>query len=124
MTRPATAGPIMRAALNEVELSATAFDRSASPHQLGDEGLAHRRIERRAAAEQEGEHIDVPELHHAGDGQKPEPQRERAHRGLRRHQQLALIEMIGRKAGPRHQQELRSELQRHHDADRGCAVIA
>ena len=31
MTRPATAGPIMRAALNEVEFSAIAFDRSASP---------------------------------------------------------------------------------------------
>ena len=30
--------------------------------QLGDEGLAHRRIERGTAAEQEGEHIDVPEL--------------------------------------------------------------
>ena len=31
MTRPATAGPIIRAALNEVEFSAIAFDRSASP---------------------------------------------------------------------------------------------
>jgi hypothetical protein len=31
MTTPETAGPIIRAALNEVELSATAFDRSASP---------------------------------------------------------------------------------------------
>ena len=29
--QPATAGPIMRAALNEVEFSATALDRSASP---------------------------------------------------------------------------------------------
>ena len=31
MSTPATAGPIRRAALNEVELSATAFERSASP---------------------------------------------------------------------------------------------
>ena len=31
MVRPAMAGPIIRAALNEVELSATALCRSASP---------------------------------------------------------------------------------------------
>jgi hypothetical protein len=31
MSTPATAGPIMRAALNEVEFNATAFDRSVSP---------------------------------------------------------------------------------------------
>ncbi len=31
MSKPATAGPSMRAALNEVELSATAFARSSSP---------------------------------------------------------------------------------------------
>ena len=31
ISRPATAGPIIRAALNEVELSATALGRSASP---------------------------------------------------------------------------------------------
>ncbi len=31
MTAPATAGPTIRAALKEVEFSATAFDRSASP---------------------------------------------------------------------------------------------
>ncbi len=31
MTTPETAGPIIRAALNEVELSATALCRSASP---------------------------------------------------------------------------------------------
>ena len=31
MTRPAIAGPTMRAALNEVEFSAMAFDKSRSP---------------------------------------------------------------------------------------------
>jgi hypothetical protein len=31
MIKPAAAGPIIRAALNEVEFSPTAFDRSASP---------------------------------------------------------------------------------------------
>ena len=31
MRRPASAGPIMRAALNEVEFSPTAFDSPASP---------------------------------------------------------------------------------------------
>ncbi len=29
--KPATAGPIMRAALNDVEFSPTAFERSSSP---------------------------------------------------------------------------------------------
>ena len=62
ITRPATAGPIMRAALNEVALSATALWRSSSPDQFGDEGLSHGCIERRRTAEQEGEDVDVPEL--------------------------------------------------------------
>ena len=52
----------MRAALNEVELSATAFGRSVLADQLRDEGLPRRRVEGRDAAEQEGEHVDVPEL--------------------------------------------------------------
>ncbi|MHC2510342.1 hypothetical protein ACVII1_005580 [Bradyrhizobium elkanii] len=71
--------------------------------QLGDEGLPHRGIERCRAAEQEREGIDVPELHQPGDGENAEDECKRAHRRLSRHQQLALVEMIGGKAGPRHQ---------------------
>ena len=78
MTTPETAGPIIRAALNEVEFSATALCRSSSPDQFRDESLAHRRVERRRAAEQEGEDIDMPELDDAGDGEeRPAPGRGR-----------------------------------------------
>jgi len=45
------------------------------PDQLRDEGLAHRRIERRRAAEQEGQHIDVPKLNDAQDSEQPEYER-------------------------------------------------
>ena len=38
--------------------------------QFGDEGLARRRVERGDATEQEGEHIDMPELNKAGDGEQ------------------------------------------------------
>jgi hypothetical protein len=36
ISKPAAAGPIIRAALNEVELRATAFDKSFSPTNLVD----------------------------------------------------------------------------------------
>jgi len=123
MTMPATAGPIMRAALNEVEFSAIAFGQIRIAHQFGHECLAHWCIERRGAAEQESERIDVPELHPSGDGQNPEDKCERAHRRLSSHQQFALVEMIGGKSGPLHQQELWSELKRHDDADGGRTVM-
>jgi hypothetical protein len=57
----------------------------------------------------------VPELHDAGDGEESERERKDAHRGLCEHQQLALIEVVGREARPRQQHELRAELERHHD---------
>ena len=72
--------------------------------QFADEGLARRGVERRRRAEQEGEHIDVPELHEAGDGEKPERRRERPHRRLRGHEELALIQAVGGRSGPRQEQ--------------------
>ena len=118
MIRPATAGPIIRAALNEVELSADRVGQVLVADQFRDEGLAHRRIERRGAAEQEGEDVDVPQLDDAGDGEQPQRQRQHAHRRLRGDQQLALVEMVGREPGPGQQQKLRPELQRHDHARR------
>ncbi len=78
--------------------------------QLRDEGLAHRRIERGRTAEQEGEDVHVPEPDDPGNGQHPQRQGEGAHRRLRGDQQPALIEMVGSKAGPGQQEELRSKL--------------
>ncbi len=92
-------------------------------HQFPNESLARRGVERRRRAEQEGEHIDVPELHEAGDGEKPERRRERPHRRLRGHEELALIQAVGGRSRPRQEQQLRPELQRHHRADRRGAVM-
>ena len=47
-------------------------------NQIRDEGLARGRIEGRGAAEQEGEHVDMPELHRAGEREQP---RARGRRG-------------------------------------------
>jgi hypothetical protein len=91
--------------------------------QLRDESLAHRRIEGGGAAEQEGENVDVPELDGAGDGQEPQDQGETAHGRLGGDEELALVETVGGDAGPGQQQELRSELQGHDQADRRSVVI-
>ncbi len=92
------------------------------PDQFGDEGLAHRRIERCGAAEQEGEDVHVPELDDAGDGKRPQCQSESAHRRLCGDQQLTLIEIVGGEAGPGQEKELWPELQRHDQAD-GRGVV-
>ena len=62
MSTPASAGPIMRARLNDAELRPTALASSSRVDHLVDERLAGRRVERRAGAEQEREHVDVPRL--------------------------------------------------------------
>ena len=59
----------------------------------------------------------------AGDGQDAEDERQNAHADLRRHHQLAAIQVIGGEAGPRQKQKLRPELQGHHDADGGGVVM-
>ena len=91
--------------------------------QFRDKGLAHRGVEGRRAAEQEGEDVDVPKLDKAGHGQHAPGQREHAHRRLGGDQELALVEMVGGEAGPGQQQKLRPELQRHDQADGRSVVI-
>ena len=96
---PAIAGPIILAALNEVEFRATAFARSVSPTSSADKGVARGRIECRHAAEQEGEYIDMPQRDEAGDGEDAKPEGKHAHRGLGAEQELSPVEMVGRKSG-------------------------
>ena len=55
ISTPATAGPIMRAALKEVELSATALDRCASPTSSATKLWRAGASKAADAAEQEGE---------------------------------------------------------------------
>lgn len=50
MISPAAAGPIICAALNEVEFKATALDRSPSPHDFRNERLAYGSVEGCSAA--------------------------------------------------------------------------
>jgi hypothetical protein len=116
------AGPIIRAALKEVEFSATALDRSASPTSSATK-VARRRVERGDAAEQKRERVDVPQLHQSADGEDTEAEGESAHRRLGADQQLSPVEMIGRKTGQRQQQQMGSELQRHHNAHGGGVVV-
>ncbi len=65
----------------------------------------------------------MPQPDQAGDDEKAEAEREQSHGGLGADEQLAPVEMIGGMAGERQQQDLRSELQPHHDADRGGIVL-
>jgi hypothetical protein len=82
------------------------------PDQFRDEGLTHRRVERRRKAKQQGEEVDVPEPDDARDGVHPQHQGETAHRRLRDDQELTLVAMVGGEARPGQQQERRPELQR------------
>ena len=58
---PAIAGPMTRPRLNDAELRPTAFGKLVAPHHLVDERLAGRCVDRGADAEQEGDHVDVPD---------------------------------------------------------------
>ena len=91
--------------------------------EIGDEGLAHRRVEGRRAAEQQRECVDVPQPHEARHRERAERQRQDAHRRLRRDQQLAAVETVRRQTGPRQEEQLRAELQAHDDADGGGAPV-
>ncbi len=91
--------------------------------QLGDEGVTRRRVERGDAAKQKREHVDVPQLNEPGDGENTQREGEGAHRRLGADQELSPVKMIGRKTGQGQQQEMRPELQRHHDAHGGRIVV-
>ncbi|MNL01836.1 hypothetical protein D3C87_1223210 [compost metagenome] len=89
---------------------------------FGNESLAHGRIEGRHAAEQESKHIHMPQLHEAADAQQAQAQRQQSHGRLRAQQQFAPVEQIGRHARQGQQQQLRTELQGHDDAD-GAGIV-
>ena len=71
MSRPATAGPIIPPAVNELEFRATALGRSSSPTisatKVWRTGARVRRRIRRGRRE-----IDVPELDDSGEGERGE----------------------------------------------------
>ena len=91
-------------------------------NQFRYESLTHRRIERRSAAKQKCEDVDMPELDDARHGQQSERDGEGAHRRLRGDHEFALIEMVRGEARPWHEQKLRPELQRHHETNGGSVM--
>ena len=110
----------------ELEGGAVDCDRIANaffPHQLGDEAVPRRRIEGHAAAQQEAEHIDMPELHMAADRGDAEQHGDHAEAGLDGDEQLAPVDMIGKRSRDCHQQQLRQKLERRDQADGARAVI-
>ncbi len=89
---------------------------------LGDEGLARGGVERGGDPEHEGQDVDVPDLHRAGDRQDAQHHRGGGHADVRHLEQAALGDPVGDDAGERRQQQDREELQPGRDADRGRAV--
>ena len=123
MSTPATAGPTMRAALKLAELRPTALVRSSRLDDLGDERLARGGVEGGRRTEDEGEHVDVPDLDGAGDGEQAEHQRGHGHAEVGQLQQAALGDPVGDQPGERGEEQERQELQPGGDADRGAGVV-
>ncbi len=92
-------------------------------HQLGNKGLPCGRVESRGAAQQECEHIDVPQLHKAGDREDTQGQPQRSHDDLGDHEELAPVEMVGGEAAERQHQQMRAELQRRDDTQGGGITV-
>ena len=93
-----------------------------APHHLVDERLPGGRVDRGADAEQEGDHVDVPDRHPTGDGQEPEQPGRDAHRCLRHGEDPTLGEAIGEHTGDGREQQDRQELQPGRDAERAGAA--
>ena len=111
ISRPASAGPTMRAALKDVT------------DELRDKGLSYGRVKRCRRTEQKGKHVHVPEPGDAGDRKDAQDERKDAHRRLRQYEEFALIETVRGEACPRQQQQLGSKLQAHDNANgRGIVV--
>jgi hypothetical protein len=70
-------------------------------HQLGDEGLARRRIEGADAAKQKGEQVDLPQLRHARQRQDAQAERQQGHGALCSQQNLTAVVPVGHIAGQR-----------------------
>ncbi len=86
---------------------------------LGDEGLPGRVVEDGDQAEDEGDQVDVPDLHMAAQREHGEGEAGEAHRGLGDQQQRALGEAVGDDAAVEPEEQHRQELQRGGDADGG-----
>ncbi len=89
---------------------------------LAHEALAGRGVEGRADPEDEGEHVDVPDLDGAGDREGTQQERGEGHHGLGDHQQALLGEAVGDQAGVRREEQRGQELEPGRDAERRAVV--
>ena len=85
--------------------------------QFGDEGLPRRQVERRADAEEEGEHVHVPGDGRASDRQDAERGRAERQPALGELENQTLVEPVGDEAAVRRQGQHGQELQGRGDAD-------
>lgn len=112
----------MRAALKELELSATAFEISVSSTNSETKvcraGASNAAVQPWPSANTYTCHNFTP----AQQRQRTQPARQQRHRALRNEQELAAVEAISSVARERDQHGRRPELQRHHGTERGRAV--
>src|ERR1700733_495787 len=92
-------------------------------HQSRKKGLALGSIQCSRRAKQKRKYIDLPKMDIARDRKDSQSQRQHTHRRLSDHQELALVEMICSKSGPRQQKKLRCKLQRHDDSHSGGIMM-
>src|SRR5579872_7208603 len=92
-------------------------------YEFAYKGLPHRGIKSRSTTEQKCKHIHVPEPGDAFDRKHSQDKRKHAHRGLRKHQEHALVEAIRREPRPRQQKQLRSKLEVYDDTDGGGIAV-
>ena len=123
MTRPASAGPMIRPALKFAELSPTALAMCSRPATSETNawraGLSNAVPSPKASAIDE----DVPGLGDAGDREQSEDGRAQGHPALGDPQDAALVEAVGDEPAVRRQQQHRQELQPGGHADgQGRAV--
>ena len=123
ITRPATAGPIMRAPLNEAAFSATALDAfsraTRSDTNACRAGLSNAETTPRVSAKA----YMRRERHDPLEDQDADHDADHQQQRLGDHEQTPAVEPVGDPAGRAHEQQRRSELQRHRDAHRGGVVV-
>jgi hypothetical protein len=90
--------------------------------QFGDERLPRRIVDSRGEPEEQRHHVDLPDLHLAGESQYGEDCGRCAHRRLGDQQDLPLREAVRDHPAVQAQQEGGEELQRGGDADGGGAA--
>ena len=122
MRNPASAGPMTRPRLNDALLSPTALARSSRPTISMTKDCRAGASQAAPTPSSEGQHVDVPDLHDAGDVEHAEDDTDGRHEALGDDQDLALRVAVGERPGERGEHQHRQELQAGGDAERDAAA--